>query len=224
MTFTWMFYAAILFAFLDWASTWKGWKKRLYIANPATIIFLIAWSLQVTGWKADMLWFGIALVLSLLGDIALMLNPRYFMAGGTAFLFAHIAYLVGFNQSPAPSSLWVMMVAVLVGITAARVFKRIRPGIMKVPRGKKFLTALSLYGISLTLMLLSALLTLFKQEWLQWPAILAAAGAMLFFLSDTLLVQDRFAGRIPRAQSLVHLTYHLAQFGIITGAVLHTLR
>ena len=224
MIFTWLFYVAVLFALLDWASTWNGWKKRLYIAKPATMIFLIAWSVQVTGWKGDMLWFGVALVLCLLGDIALMLNPRYFILGGAAFLFAHIAYLVGFNQTPAPTTLWVMMVAVLVGITAARVFQRIRPGIMRVPRGKKFLTALSLYGISLTLMLLSALLTLFKQDWLQLPAFLAAAGAMLFFISDTLLVQDRFVRKIPHAQSYVHLTYHLAQFGIITGAVLHALR
>lgn len=222
--FTWPFYLAAGFAFLDWASTWKGWKKRLYVAKPAIMVFLIIWSIQLTGWKEGMLWFGLALVFSLLGDILLMLNPRYFMFGGTAFLLAHIAYIIGFNQTAAPFTLSVALVAVLVGISAANVFKRIRPGIMKVPRGKRFLTALSLYGISLTLMLLSALLTLFRQDWLLLPALLASSGAVLFYTSDTMLVYDRFVRRFDRAQSYVHLTYHLAQFSLITGAVMYHLR
>ena len=218
---TWPFYLAVFFALLDWASTWKGWKKRLYLAKPATMVFLILWSLQLTNWQGEMKWFGIGLVFSLLGDILLMLNPRYFMIGGAAFLFTHIAYIIGFNQTPTSFSLRVLLVAILVGISAATVFKRIRPGIMKVPRGKRFLTGLSLYGISLTLMLLSALLTLFKQDWLMLPAVFATSGAVLFFASDSMLVYDRFVGKFTHAQSYVHLTYHLGQFGILTGALLH---
>jgi len=90
-------------------------EKRLYVAKPAVMIFLIIWSIQLTGWKEEMLWFGIALVLSLIGDILLMMNPRYFMFGGAAFLLAHISYLVGFNQSPVPFTFSVMVVAALVG-------------------------------------------------------------------------------------------------------------
>lgn len=222
--FTWPFFFACGFALLDWASTWKGWKKRLYVAKPAVMVFLVIWSIQLTGWKEGMVWFGIALLLSLAGDILLMLNPRYFMFGGAAFLFAHIAYMIGFNQTPTPFNISVGLVAVLVGISAANVFKRIRPGIMRVPRGKRFLTGLSLYGLSLTLMLLSALLTLFKQDWLTFPAILASTGAVLFYTSDTMLLYDRFVRRFDRAQSYVHLTYHLAQFSLITSAILHYLR
>lgn len=222
--FTWSLLLAVLFGFLDWASTWKGWKKRLYIAKPTVMVFLIIWTIQLTGWKNEMTWFGVALIFSLIGDVALLLNPRYFMLGGTAFLFAHIAYIIGFNQSPAPFSTSVLLVAALVGLVAAMVFRRIRPGIMRVPRGRRFLGALSLYGLSLTLMLLSALLTLFRQDWQYPPAVLAAVGALLFFSSDTMLVYDRFVRRFNHAQSYVHLTYHLAQFGIISGAVLHFLR
>ncbi len=194
------------------------------MTKPAVMAFLIIWTIQLTGWKDEMLWFGIALALSLVGDILLMLNPRYFMFGGTAFLLAHVAYLIGFNQTPSPFSISVMVVAVLVGFSAANVFKRIRPGIMRVPRGKRFLTALSLYGISLTLMLLSAMLTLFRADWLLMPAVLVSTGAVLFYTSDTMLVYDRFVRRFDRAQSYVHLTYHLAQFALITGAIMHHLR
>jgi len=222
--FTWSFFLACGFALLDWASTWKGWKKRLYVAKPAVMIFLIIWSIQLTGWKEEMLWFGIALVLSLIGDILLMIHPRYFMFGGAAFLLAHISYLVGFNQSPAPFTISVMVVAALVGFFAASVFKRIRAGIIRVPRGKRFLTALSLYGITLTLMLLSAFLTLFKEDWLLMPAVISTTGAVLFYASDTMLVYDRFVRRFDHAQSYVHLTYHLAQFALISGAIMHHLR
>ena len=221
--FTWSFFLACGFALLDWASTWKGWKKGLYVAKPAVMVFLIIWSIQLTGWKEEMLWFGIALVLSLIGDILLMIHPRYFMFGGAAFLLAHISYLVGFNQSPVPFTISVMVVAALVGFFAASVFKRIRAGIIRVPRGKRFLTALSLYGITLTLMLLSAFLTLFKEDWLLMPAVISTTGAVLFYASDTMLVYDRFVRRFDHAQSYVHLTYHLAQFALISGAIMHHL-
>ena len=112
---TWSFFVAIAFAFLDWASTWKGWKIRLYVAKPATLLFLIIWTYQVTHWQAGMLWFGIALVFSLLGDIALMLNPRYFMLGLAAFLFAHLSFLIGFNQQPPPFTLGALLMAVFGG-------------------------------------------------------------------------------------------------------------
>jgi uncharacterized membrane protein YhhN len=222
--FTWPFYLAAAFALLDWVSTWRGWKKRLYVAKPAIMVFLIVWSIQLTGWQGEMLWFGIALALSLAGDILLMLNPRWFMIGGVTFLFAHVAYIIGFLHSPAPFTLGVGLIAVLLGISAGNVFKRIRPGIIRAPRGKRFLASLSLYGLSLTLMLLSALLTLFKEDWLLLPALLVSSGAVLFYTSDTMLVYDRFVRRFNRAQSYVHLTYHLAQFSLITGAVLHHLR
>lgn len=221
--FTWAFYLAIAFALLDWASTWKGWKVRLYVAKPATLIFLILWTLQMTGWQGGMLWFGIALCFSLLGDILLMLNPRYFMGGLGAFLLAHLAFLVGFNQSPAPLSLGVMLVAVLVGISAARVIRSLRPGILQVPRGKRFLSAVVAYGLTLTLMLLSALLTLFRSDWASPHTLLVSAGAVLFFVSDTTLAYDRFVRKLKHGQSYVHLTYHLAQFGLMTGAMLHFL-
>lgn len=224
MVFNWAFFLALAFAFLDWASTWRGWKLRLYISKPATLIFLIVWTIQVTGWQQGMLWFGIALVFSLIGDIVLMLNPRYFMAGVAAFFFAHIAYLVGFNQTPAPSSLGVFLIAILVGLSAARVFNLIKAGILGVPRGKRFLTAVIAYGITLTLMLLSALINVFREDWELLPALLGAVGAILFYLSDSLLAFDRFVRKVKHGQSYVHLTYHLGQMGIITGAVLHFLK
>jgi uncharacterized membrane protein YhhN len=221
--FTWSFFAAAAFAFLDWASTWKGWKVRLYIAKPATLIFLILWTLQITGWQGSMLWFGIGLAFSLVGDIALMLNPRFFMVGLGAFLLAHIGYLIGFNQQPAPFNFGIGMAAVAVGLAASLVLRLIRPGILRVPRGKRFLTAVVLYGTTLTFMLLSALITLFRPEWQPLHAGIAAIGAALFFTSDSILAYDRFVRKLKHGQSYVHLTYHTGQACLIIGAMWHYL-
>jgi uncharacterized membrane protein YhhN len=220
---TWSFFAAIAFAFLDWASTWKGWKIRLYIAKPATLLFLIIWTYQVTQWQGGMIWFGVALVFSLLGDIALMLNPRYFMVGLASFLLAHLSFLIGFNLQPPPMTIGTILMAVLVGISVARVLRTLKPGLLKVPRGKRFLAAVVAYGLTLALMVFSALITNFRTDWGVLSAALCATGAILFYISDTLLGYDRFVVKVKYGQSYVHLTYHLGQIGLVTGAMLHFL-
>lgn len=219
--FIWPFYLAAGFAVLDWASTWKGWKKRLYIAKPATLVFLMLWTLLLTRWQGDMLWYGIALVFSLLGDILLMLNPRFFLYGLGAFLLTHVFYLVAFNQAPAEVNVGVMLIAVLVGVVAARVLRVLRPGILKVPKGRRMLIATTIYAGALALMVLSALLCFFRPGWPLPAAILVSLGALLFFISDSTLTYDRFVRKLTHGQSLVHFTYHLGQFLIITGALIH---
>ncbi len=220
---TWTLFVAVAFAFLDWASTWKGWKIRLYIAKPATLLFLIFWTYQVTQWQGGMLWFGIALLFSLAGDIALMLNPRFFMVGLGAFLIAHVSFLVGFNQHLPSLNIGTIAMAILVGVSAVFVLSVLKPGVLRVPRGKRFLTAVVSYGLTLALMVFSALTTFFRADWSLVSAILVSVGAVLFYISDTTLGYDRFVRKLKHGQSYVHLTYHLGQIGLVTGAMLHFL-
>ena len=110
-----------------------------------------------------------------------------------------------------------------LGLAASVVLRLIRPGIMQVPRGKRFLTAVMLYGATLTMMLLSALITLFRPEWQVSHALLAAVGASLFFTSDSILAYDRFVRKLKHGQSYVHLTYHVGQMCLVAGAMLHFL-
>ena len=219
--FTWSLYVAVAFAFLDWASTWKGWKIRLYIAKPATLLFLIIWTLQVTGWQGGMVWFGIALIFSLIGDIVLLLNARYFLIGLFAFLLAHFSFLIGFNEELPPLALGPFLLLIIVALSAVGVLKTLKPGVLKVPRGKRFLAAVSLYGLTLGFMVLSALITFFRPDWSLRSATLVSVGAILFYCSDTLLGYDRFVQKIKHGQSYVHLAYHLGQIGLVTGAMLH---
>jgi hypothetical protein len=72
----------------------------------------------------------------------------------------------------------------------------------------------------ITVMLISALLTLFKPDWLRLAALLVGMGALFFFLSDSLLAWNRFVspsryGRLPEI-----IAYHLGQIMIISGVIL----
>ena len=191
------------------------------IAKPATLIFIILWSLHMSGWQGGMLWFGLGLLFSLGGDVALLFPPRYFIVGLGSFLLAHIAFIIGFNLQLAPFSMYSTMIAIVVGLTGARMLKEIRAGIAKMPASKKMMRASLVYGIALSLMLLSAFLTFFNPVWSTSAAIIASMGAAFFFVSDTSLSYDRFVKRIPHGRLWVHITYHLGIVGIITGALLH---
>jgi uncharacterized membrane protein YhhN len=215
------FIGAVIFALLDWMSAWKGWRIRLYIAKPATLALLALWTWTVTGWQDGFIWFGIGLLFALLGDVFLMLSPKFFLPGMAAFFVMQVSYLIGFNQEPLEFTLPIAFAAICVGLVASEVLRVIRPGISATVKSKRFLIPYIVYFASLTLMLLSTILCLFRPEWTQSSAWMAAAGGMLFFASDSLLSFDRFVKRIPHARFWVHLTYHLGQLGIITGVVLH---
>ena len=45
----------------------------------------------------------------------------------------------------------------------------------------------------------------------------AAAGAVLFAVSDGLLGADRFAQPAPQRRVVVHILYHLGQAGLVLG-------
>ena len=221
--FTWPFFFAAGFALLDWASTWKGWKKRLYLAKPATLFFLILWSITITGWQAEMKAYGIALVFSLIGDILLLLNPRFFLYGLGAFFFTHLFYFIALNSEPVKFEPLLLVIVLVVIVLTVIILRRLKPGIINNPKGNRLWVACSIYALALALMVLSAWLTFFRPGW-SFPAILyVSVGALFFMVSDTTLTYDRFVKKLNHGQSWVHLTYHLGQFLILTGAMTHFL-
>jgi hypothetical protein len=130
-------------------------------------------------------------------------------------------FIIGFSQQMAPFSAFSGVVAVIIGLTGARILRTIRAGIMKMPGSKKLVPAAMIYGVALSLMLLSAMLTFFNTQWSAVSSIVAVIGASFFFISDTTLSYDRFVRKLPHARFWVHVTYHLGLFGILTGAMLH---
>ncbi len=61
-------------ASVNWLAVDRGWKKTRIFSKPAALIALIAWFSLAAGWQAGNLWFGLALVFSLAGDILMLVR------------------------------------------------------------------------------------------------------------------------------------------------------
>ena len=206
-------------AILDWISVAKNWRKAEYVLKPLTMVALLAWLWIVAGFSGALIWFALGLLFSLAGDIFLMLPREQFIPGLIAFLLAHLAYLVGLNQSAPPISLPSLILALFVALTSLQIYRRISQGLKKSGHGNLAVPVL-VYTVVISLMLLSALLTLVRPEWNPMPALLVSAGALLFYISDTLLAWNKFVAPLKTGHLVVMVTYHLGQILIVLGATM----
>jgi len=215
---------ALLVAVVDWIAVAARSRTLEYVAKPGVMVVLLAWLWQVSGFQGSLLPFALGVFFSLWGDVFLMLPRERFVAGLVSFLLAHIAYLIGFNLTPPPLNLAAAVLVVLVAPVGVRLYRRIAAGLDASGRSR-LKTPVLIYSIVISLMLISALLTLVRpnSDWPTWAALAASAGALLFFLSDSFLAWNKFVEPLPYGKLGVHLTYHLGQILIVTGAVLHYL-
>ncbi len=219
MSYPWIV-AALIIAFVDWLAVAYKLKLLEYIAKPGVMIFLLIWMWQASAFQGALLWFGIALAFSLAGDVFLMLPQERFILGLISFLLAHLAYIIGLNQTALTPNLPAFIIIVLVALTMLRIYRRIAAGLVAGGNSSLRIPVL-IYSLVISLMLLSALLTLTGTAWQALPAILVSSGALLFFFSDSLLAWNKFVQRMRLAPLAVIITYHLGQILLALGAVLH---
>lgn len=217
--------AALVTAFLDWIAVAVKFKLLEYIAKPGVMLILIVWMWSLDGFSGPMLWFALGAIFSLGGDVFLMLPNEQFMGGLVAFLLAHIAYIIGFNQAFPPVNLASLVLLIIVSLTAISLFRRIANSIATTGESKLRLPVL-VYTVVISVMLLSALITMVRPDeyWMPYPSLLVSAGALLFFLSDAVLAWNRFVKTLTHARLKVIVPYHLGQIGILLGAVLHFMK
>jgi uncharacterized membrane protein YhhN len=211
-------------AALDWFAVAKGLRKLEYLAKPAVMLALIAWLLLVGGFHGALLWFTLGAIFSLIGDVFLILPKEQFIPAIISFLLAHLAYIIGLNPTLPPLHFASIALFIIVLLLAAQVYRPISKGC--VDKGTPELNRpVLVYTIAISAMLLSALLTLVRpdSEWTPWAALLVSAGAILFFISDSVLAWCRFIQPIPANRLIVIVSYHLGQLGILIGAVVNFL-
>jgi uncharacterized membrane protein YhhN len=210
---------AFIFAALESLALWKGWRKLEFVAKPAVMVCLFIWLYTTAGLQGALFWFGVGILFSLAGDVALLFIDRFFMLGLIAFLLAHIAYLVGFNV-PFPETLgiWAFGIAIVIGLSAVRLLRRIVASVRT--KQARLVTPVVIYSTVITLMLLSALLTLFRPEWRSSAAYLVSLGAFLFYLSDIILAWNKFVAPIKNGRMLNIGLYHLGQIAIVVGVAM----
>ncbi len=208
-----------LVAILDWMAVWQGWRRLGYLAKPFTIVFLFAWLTFQTSLQGPALWFGIGLLFSLAGDVFLMLSTRFFMMGLASFSLVHLAYLIGF-MVPFPGEGYAGALALVfaIGGLAFLVMRKITTA--QISRGlKKLVYPTIFYALLISLMLLSALWTLFRQDWNTGNAVLVSIGALLFYSSDLTNAWIRFVNPVRSGRVIVMITYHAGQMLLIVGLV-----
>lgn len=212
--------AAFVFAALEALALWKNNPRLEYIAKPAVMIALFLWLWTSTGLNGALMWFGLGILLSLAGDVLLMISlDRLFLAGLIAFLLAHVAYIIGFNTPFPALSAWGFILAFIIGISGVRVIRRIiAPLHSKGQAGLRI--PILLYALVISLMLLSAMLKLTDTSWQAGTALLVALGAFLFYLSDIILAWIKFVAPIQNGRIYNILAYHLGQIALIAGVVI----
>ena len=220
------FILLFLIAATDWVAVAKGWKKVEYIAKPAAMLVLLGILARFGGFGSlPLVCFGLGIFFSLAGDTFLMLafyrfSDRWFIPGLVAFLLAHVAYITGLNTPlPDVSPIWSMGLAIILALTAARLLRRIIAGVRQKSL-RRLVLPVGAYGTVITLMLLSALLTLSSPLWKSAAAGLVAIGALFFYFSDTLLAWNKFVNPIKNGRLANMLLYHLGQFALVAGVIL----
>ena len=211
--------AAFVFAVLEGLALQKNWFKLEWVAKPAVMLCLFVWLFTTVGLSGATLWFGLGILLSLLGDVLLMISlDRLFLHGLIAFLLAHVFYVIGFNIPIPAISAWSVILAILIGWGGARVIRRILTSVAASGNVRMRLPII-VYSVVISLMLLSAMIKLNDLSWNAGASVLVALGAFLFYISDVILAWNKFVSPIQHGRIYNIAAYHLGQITLIAGVI-----
>jgi uncharacterized membrane protein YhhN len=205
------FGVAAVFALGDWASRAHeappvAWRRVEYVCKPATLLALVIAATimdPAAGAGSMQGWFVAALVFSLAGDVFLMLPSGQFVAGLAAFLVGHLCYIAGM-WTDGPALGWFLVAVVVVGATIGTLGRTILPAVRK--RERALVAPVAAYMTVIGVMVATAA---------AGGNPVAAAGAVLFAASDSMIAWDRFVGHFQRAGLWIMVTYHLGQAGLV---------
>ena len=190
-----------------WSRLADGRRGVELWSKPLALIALILVALALH--PADQLvraWFVVALVCSFAGDVFLLFDEHYFVAGLVSFLFAHLAYtfgLIGFDEwSSAGFLVGVAMMAALAMAIGVRI-------VLAARRKEHVLgPAVTTYLLAISVMFCTAMAT--GSTW-------AILGAALFVASDSVLGWRQFVSKASWMPVTIMVTYHLGQAGLVAS-------
>jgi len=174
------------------------------LSKPVPVLALLGW-LQDARPSPYRRWISLGLLFSLLGDILLAWPQDLFVWGLGAFLFAHLAYLKAYLVDCRRPALLALALALLAGVSLCSVMAAKGLGDLLIP--------VAVYALAISAMLWRALARLGTRI-SKGSAWLAAAGALAFVVSDSLIGIDRFVLPFGAAPYLIILSYWLGQWGI----------
>ena len=210
-----LFVVAAVVAVGDWLAVWQRFFRIEYLLKPLTLVLLIAAAASADLPGDVKPWVLAALVLGLVGDVALMLSrddagklDGPFLIGLAAFLAGHVCYLAAFARYGLGGLQMLAGLLVVVG-TAALTLPRILSR-AKTAGGQELMAVVGTYAAVLGAMAVLAVGT---------KSVLTAVGGLLFLGSDTVLAWERFVKPIRGGPVIVIVSYHLAQALIVLGLI-----
>ena len=155
------------------------------------------------------------LLLSLVGDVALLWPQQGFLPGLVAFLLAHLAYLWAFTRGVQLAA-W-PQAFVAYGAVAAAVLAWLWPGIPGGLRGPvvAYVLCLAAMAAQTASAWRTARHTGYSGDRRRLAG--AAVGGLLFLTSDALLAANRFHAPVPLAALWILATYWAAQWLIASA-------
>lgn len=200
---------AAVAAVIDWWAVASDRPAVRHVAKPATLAALVAVAVVADPARPGVqAWMVAGLVLSLVGDVLLMLPERWFVGGLVAFLLGHVLYVVGLGQVPTSADWLVvgLVVVVVCGTTIGRrIVRRVALG-----RHRRLTVPVIAYLVVISAMVVAAFGT---------GAAAAIVGALLFYASDATLAWNRFVEPLRWGPLAVMVTYHLGQAGLVAWIV-----
>jgi uncharacterized membrane protein YhhN len=203
--------AAGLLAAGDWVAVVRRTRRLEYLCKPGTMVALVVAALALDPTDGTQrAWFVAAFVLSMAGDVFLMLPERplgpvdTFVAGLASFLLGHVAFIAGLwaRDVDAPRlAVGVVLVAALMLTLGRRIVAGVRAG-----PDPSLVVPVTAYMVVISAMVASAIGT---------GVALAVGGSLLFYCSDALIAWNRFIEARRLGPIAIIVTYHAAQVGLL---------
>jgi uncharacterized membrane protein YhhN len=196
---------AAVSSLVDWLAIARRHRALQFIFKPAaTSAFLgVAITLDPTS-GATRVWFCVALVGCLIGDVLLMGPESAFIGGLASFAIAQLCFAVGFRVQH-PTGLRFALGAVIAAALAA-------------PVGTRLVRALRSShedALVVPVIIYIALIFTMATTAVAGAAVFGVVGAAAFVLSDFILAENRFVAARSWAPVAVMVTYHLALAGLV---------
>jgi len=177
------------------------------LTKAIPVVALAAWLRPWQGRESRLIAAG--LLLSAIGDLCLQLSPSLFIAGLTAFLLAHVAYIAAFlGRTRRLAAPYILPVAVFGGATY----------LWLAPSLGAMMWPVLAYIVVICAMLWRAWAQIMDSGVPRATAWAAALGASSFAISDTLVAYNRFIEPVLVLQILLMLLYWAGQWGIAASS------
>lgn len=205
-------YAIVLIVELICGST-NDLAKLHYFTKPIIVLSLLVFFItqSKSSNKTTKILMILALILSLIGDVALLfdsINPIYFIIGLASFLLAHVMYTLLFlkqrDENKTPIRFIILMLLYACGL-----FYLLRNGLGEL------LIPVIIYMIVILSMSTSAFLRIKENNLNSYNWVFI--GAILFMISDSILAIDKFYQSFTFSSIGIMLTYAIAQYCIVIG-------